>query len=734
MTSAVTPTMDVGAERPDGTAPIRLVLAVEGIDTSDGRHIIPGALSTRPMPLTVWAQVRSTHGLEGDAATFVVGAITEAERVPGPTVIQRSTGRPFPFGTNVWVGRGWMYTDVPTPESGSKPAYTLLKDGALYGNSVDLTSVDAEFEYQDDHNVDGPPDRIIMHSGVIGSTTIVGIPAFMDAYAEVDGMIVNPGDNVLALGASLVAAAGGGPLLSWTSGQLGDQCLPCRKDAEAAAAEPSPFADLLTGEDLTPTPERTSGVIALVPAEPATLAVPGGDPIDELHLTLAYLGDNVTAWDPQEIAAVHQIALEATSQDAFCQRYVAEAVERGEDPPDCDELYQQPTWQGPLAGSIFAHAVFNPNGDNGYDPASVYMLDGSADRMQIDYLAAELCNRVKDKVGDVNFPEQYYPFVPHVTAGYNISLDSLTYTGPVVFNRLRVAIGNQRTDYKLGGGQVIIASGTALPPEEWFQDPQLDGPTPHTVTDTGRVYGHLATWDTCHTGFPGRCTTPPRSASSYAYFHVHATQALGENGEVVTIPVGYGTLSRDQDTGGHANIRLSASEAARHYDNTCVAAFEIVVGEDDHGIWYSGRLLPGLTPEQQHLARGAALSGDWRTIRGNLELLAALDVNFPGFPVPRVRVASGAPIALVAAALPSSGRRPMVADTDPALGELRHVVAWARREMLRSEMDDVLRLIDQTTDYGDGPKVQLTDEVRADLDAALAAISQATEVVASPPS
>jgi hypothetical protein len=45
----------------------------------------------------------------------------------------------------------------------------------------------------------------------------------------------------------------------------------------------------------------------------------------------------------------------------------------------------------------------------------------------------------------------------------------------------------------------------------WFRNPHLDGPTPLTVTDDGRVYGHLALWGTCHTGFDGVCIEPPHS-------------------------------------------------------------------------------------------------------------------------------------------------------------------------------------------------------------------------------
>lgn len=686
-------TDDPATERPEGTAPIRLVLAVEGIETSDGRYIEPGALTTRPLPLTIFAQVRSTHGADGDAATFAVGSLTEAERVPGETIRQRSTGQPFPVGTYAWVGKGWMYTDVPTPETGSKPAYTLLKDRALYGNSVDLTEVAAEFEYQDDQ-AEGPPDRIVMTNGKIGSTTLVGIPAFMDAFAEVDGEIVEaPADDVALVAASVMAAGTRGvAFLSFRSAELGDDCAPCAAEGRTeipAAAETIPLADLLTGEDIDPDALdiRTSGMVALIPSAPELLTVQGGDPADQLHLTLAYLGDDVTSWSPEEIAAVHKIARQATDPEYWCQTQNELATEHGEGPVNCDQLYTPPWHEGPLRGNVFAHAVFNPNGDHGFDPATVYLFDGTNDALNFSNLAGDICRALEQQLGDIKFPEQHHPFVPHVTAGYNLDPNLLTYTGLVTFPRLRVAIGNQRTDYPLGGGAAVVASAAPLPPVEFFTNPNLTEPTPHTVTDDGRVYGHLATWNTCHTGFAGRCVTPPDSGSSYAYFLLHSTRALDKDGNTVTVPVGYGTLSRDANTGGHANLRMSATEAVRHYDNTGTVVMEFAVGEDEHGVWYSGRLLPGLTEREEHLARGAAFSGDWRPIRGRLELVAALGVNAPGYPVPRVRVASGVPVALVAAAVPRE--HPEVQAALAELGDdFREVLDWVRGQKLAAQQAD----------------------------------------------
>ena len=50
--------------------------------------------------------------------------------------------------------------------------------------------------------------------------------------------------------------------------------------------------------------------------------------------------------------------------------------------------------------------------------------------------------------------------------------------------------------------ETLTASVAPLkPPREWFERPEAREPTPLTFTADGQIYGHLATWDTCHRGF-----------------------------------------------------------------------------------------------------------------------------------------------------------------------------------------------------------------------------------------
>ena len=178
----------------------------------------------------------------------------------------------------------------------------------------------------------------------------------------------------------------------------------------------------------------------------------------------------------------------------------------------------------------------------------------------------------------------------------------------------------------LSRDSLTAAAIPTAPPEAWFKDPQLTGPTALVVEDGGRVYGHIAAWGTCHIGQVGKCVEPPTSPSNYAYFRTGALRTA----EGASVAVGHLTMGT-----GHAGPRDSANAAAEHYDNTGTVFADVSAGEDADGIWVAGSLRPGITAEQVRVARSAPISGDWRTIRGSLELVGALAVNVPGFPVPR---------------------------------------------------------------------------------------------------
>lgn len=186
---------------------------------------------------------------------------------------------------------------------------------------------------------------------------------------------------------------------------------------------------------------------------------------------------------------------------------------------------------------------------------------------------------------------------------------------------------------------LAASAAPVVPPREWFNDPKLSGPTPLTIDDDGRVFGHIASWNVDHIGY-SRGQKPPRSASKYAYFRT----GLVRTDDGSDVPVGQITLA-----GGHAPMSASAAEAVKHYDDTMSAMCDVAAGEDRYGIWVSGALRPDVTPSQVRAFRASAPSGDWRPIGRRLELVAVCAVNVPGFPQVRTMVAGGQLTALVAA-------------------------------------------------------------------------------------
>jgi len=184
------------------------------------------------------------------------------------------------------------------------------------------------------------------------------------------------------------------------------------------------------------------------------------------------------------------------------------------------------------------------------------------------------------------------------------------------------------------------------PPAAWFSDPNLSLPTPITVTDDGRIYGHAAQWGACHIGQEDVCVQPPHEEQHPYYRTGEVVCADGTRVAVGQITVGT----------GHAPLHLGASPAAEHYDNTGAAVADVAVGNDANGIWVAGAVRPGADPLKVYELQAAGqVSGDWRRIGGQLRLVGLLAVNVPGFPVPkmRARVASGEPQALLAAGRPT---------------------------------------------------------------------------------
>lgn len=198
-------------------------------------------------------------------------------------------------------------------------------------------------------------------------------------------------------------------------------------------------------------------------------------------------------------------------------------------------------------------------------------------------------------------------------------------------------------------------------PAAYFTDPGFEEPTHPHITDGGRIQGHMALWNACHIGVSKKCETPPTSLTDYAWFHTSPPVKTDDDG---VAKVGRLTVAT-----GHADTSLNIGPAVAHYDNTGTCFALVHVGEDEHGIWFSGVPAPGVTDDQLTAGLSAPLSGDWRWVAGNYELVAALSVNVPGYAI----VASGAtdengdPKALIASLGPCHDNAPLTRSDISAL-------------------------------------------------------------------
>jgi len=166
----------------------------------------------------------------------------------------------------------------------------------------------------------------------------------------------------------------------------------------------------------------------------------------------------------------------------------------------------------------------------------------------------------------------------------------------------------------------LVADGSPKPSFDDFHMPEPAMPRPLTVTEDGRVYAHLSVWESCHDGIEGRCMMTPRPTDSYASFNTSGV--LTDRGMVRCGPLFL--------LGGHPEGGLQGRAIADAYGGIENAWADVRIIEGRHGPWMSGRVRPGLSDEQLHMARASRISGHWV----NTRLVAVVSVNVPGFNVP----------------------------------------------------------------------------------------------------
>lgn len=176
----------------------------------------------------------------------------------------------------------------------------------------------------------------------------------------------------------------------------------------------------------------SGGMIALMPTaeDAARLAVPGGEPAEELHLTLQFLGDDGSAFTPDERKSVVDVVRSAAAL------------------------------LPPLQANAFGIAHWNGGGDY---PSWVWNVgdlhpQGGGGPCLHDY--HDLAEDTVEMAG-LDVPDQHCPWAPHVCAAYTGDLtlaSSLEQRlGPLTFDRIRISFGEEDHDIPLSGGAVAAA-------------------------------------------------------------------------------------------------------------------------------------------------------------------------------------------------------------------------------------------------------------------------------------
>lgn len=320
---------------------------------------------------------------------------------------------------------------------------------------------------------------------------------------------------------------------------------------------------------------------------------------------------------------------------------------------DTDEFGRGPGWITNPADTKRIHDYWTVPGHEGYAKIA-WGTPGDFDRCRVE-IGAKIAENSPEKVRFINqICSQWH----HDATGF----------WPGKAPAERAASGEPAPAVRL------VADAGRKAPAAWFANPMLERATHLTVTDDGRVFGHLAEWGVCHIGFDGVCVVAPESQTGYAYFATG--QVALDNGTMART----GVISLG---GGHAG-RGSPRAAIEHYDSTSHAVADVTVGEDEHGIWCAGWIRPGTTDEQVGALRASDVSGDWREVGGNLELVAALAVNVGGFPVARVE--DGIQVMLVAAGVLHSEAKP-----DPVQDLAERVAAAVERNQ-RAAKERIARM------------------------------------------
>jgi hypothetical protein len=678
-------------EQPDARKVRRfgpMLIAPYGKKTGDKRRFAVDSLTNRDLPVAVkWQR----EDAQGHKTSVVVGAIDEIEHRPGVG----------PFAS------GMVFS--PDPEQLPRLAedvneFMLLADQGVLGPSVDLD--DMEFRALPPEGVpadggtyagsDEQPE-IEVTRGRVSAVTMVVIPAFADvdrmkveevdageyaarhdaAFSALTAAVRTTGWADLPLadpGTPWDAGAAQQRIKAWAGGDMGKYArafLWNGDPAEQLGSYKFPIADVIGGQ-LKIVPKAVTAAAGVLNGAMGGTSLPAADQA-QMKTLLASVRKR---FDPDQDGDDDRSKATDTDRDEMS----AHGLDAATFAALTEELGPELDGDASTFGARFEALVAKLKGRKGIsDPDAVAASIGRAKygkKGMARLRAGVAASKVK----------------PLAASAYLETLVAACLTGDwSIVEEADVA----NLDSLVAGGQVAAAA-----PKAWFENPRLDKPTPLTITEDGRVFGHVADWKTCHIGLPG-CVRPPHSKTDYAYFHTGATQT--DDG---LLPIGKLTVG-----GGHADTSFGIQAATAHYDDAASAVAEVRAGEDRHGIWVAGRIIPGTDPDMVAQLQRSPLSGDWRRTGGGLEMVAAHGVNVGGFPIPRVSLAASGVVdptdenqvmALVAAGVLAPAQPATTFDLDEvAVRVARAVLAEQSQNGRIARAQTLFAAMDNAVDEGD---------------------------------
>lgn len=193
--------------------------------------------------------------------------------------------------------------------------------------------------------------------------------------------------------------------------------------ARTLEVKAAPATAPLPAGDVESTHQHDGIMVALFPPREVAdaLAVPGGEPADELHVTLALLGDGPSYSAEDVITAVRQAVADST----------------------------------PLSGHLGGLGMF-PDSGNGapvWAPVDVPGLESLRERIVTALDEGATSGAVRRDHG----------YTPHMTLGYDLPSVTPVPSTAVAFGRVTVVDGDERTDVDLPGAPVIETKGDTSP-------------------------------------------------------------------------------------------------------------------------------------------------------------------------------------------------------------------------------------------------------------------------------